>query len=59
MTLNQLKELLKEASLEYIRHGKNQTEVEYYARRVVEWQPDATDEFWENCALVSEITENN
>ena len=38
MTLNQLKALLKEASLEYIRHGKNRCEVEYYVRRVVEYK---------------------
>ena len=39
MTLNQLKALLKEASLEYIRHGKNQTEVEYYASDAhAEWE---------------------
>jgi hypothetical protein len=38
MSLAQLKALLKEASLEYIRHGKNQTEVEYYARRVIEFK---------------------
>ena len=38
MTLNQLKALLKEAALEYNRHGKNHSEVEYYARRVVEYK---------------------
>ena len=38
MTLNQLKALLKEASLEYIRHGKNHAEVEYYARLVAEYR---------------------
>ena len=37
MTLNQLKALLKEASLEYIRHGKNHSEVEHYARLVAEY----------------------
>ena len=37
MTLNQLKELLKEASLEYIRHGKNYAEVEHYAKLVREY----------------------
>lgn len=39
MTLNQLKALLKEASLEYIRHGKNEAEVAHYARLIVEWKP--------------------
>ena len=38
MNLRQLKVLLKEASLEYIRHGKNEAEVEYYAMRVLNWE---------------------
>ena len=32
MTLSQLEALLKEASLEYIRHGRNYAEVEHYAK---------------------------
>ena len=40
MTLNQLKALLKEASLEYIRHGKNRCEVEHYARLVAEYNTE-------------------
>ena len=36
MTLAQYEALLKEASLEYIRHGLNRTEVEHYARMVLE-----------------------
>ena len=36
MTLRQYEALLKEASLEYIRHGKNYCEVEFYAKMVYE-----------------------
>jgi len=36
MTLHQYEELLKEASLEYIRHGKNHAEVAHYAKMVIE-----------------------
>ena len=36
MNLKQAESCLKEASLEYIRHGKNHAEVEYYAKLVLE-----------------------
>lgn len=32
MTLSQLETLLKEASMEYIRNGRNYAEIEHYAR---------------------------
>ena len=34
--LKELEATLVEASLEYIRHGKNHAEVEFYAQRVLE-----------------------
>lgn len=40
MTLNQVKALLKEASLEYLRTGANREEVEYYAVMLLEYEAD-------------------
>lgn len=45
MTLHQAQELLKEASLEYIRHGKNHAEVEHYAKLVIELQTIESRDF--------------
>ena len=45
MTLHQAQELLKEASLEYIRHGKNVCEVEHYVRLVIELQTIESRDF--------------
>jgi len=45
MTLHQAQELLKEASLEYIRHGKNVCEVEHYVKLVLELQTIESRDF--------------
>ena len=47
MTITQVEELLKEASLEYIRHGLNRTEVEFYAKYLLEMQAQETQRMLE------------
>ena len=42
MTIDQVEACLKEASMEYIRHGKNAQEVEYYAKYLLELQREET-----------------
>lgn len=48
MNIQQVEECLKEASMEYIRHGANKAEVEYYAKYLLELQREENKKFLED-----------